>query len=89
MRYKENMQVTFQTQRMVAEQTANQTIIKARGEANRKLQQARANAKITEQTVKPIVTMDERKSSSEFRRESSTPLQEQTAMTAPAASGKP
>ena len=39
-RYKENMQVTFQTQRMVAEQQANQTVITARGEANKKLQQA-------------------------------------------------
>ena len=36
---------------MVAEQSANQTVIHARGEANRKLQQAQANAKITEQTV--------------------------------------
>ena len=51
-RYKENMQVTFQTQRMVAEQQANQTVITARGEANKKLQQANANAKITEQTVR-------------------------------------
>ena len=50
-RYKENMQVTFQTQRMVAEQSANQTVIAARGEANRKLQNAQANAKVTEQTV--------------------------------------
>jgi len=55
-RYKENMQVTFSTQRMVAEQTANQTVIAARGEANRKLQQARANAKITEQTVQAEMT---------------------------------
>ena len=51
MRYKDNMQVTFQTQRMVAEQSANQTIITARGEANRNLLRAQANAKITEQTV--------------------------------------
>ena len=51
MRYKDNMQVTFQTQRMVSEQSANQTIITARGEANRNLLRAQANAKITEQTV--------------------------------------
>ena len=55
-RYKDNMQVTFQTQRMVAEQSANQTVIVARGEANRKLQQATANARITEQTVQAEIT---------------------------------
>jgi len=55
-RYKENMQVTFQTQRMVATQSANQTVIKARGEASKKLQQATANAKITEQTVQAEMT---------------------------------
>ena len=55
-RYKENMLVTYQTQRMVAEQSANQTVIHARGEANKKLQQARANAKIIEQTVQAEMT---------------------------------
>jgi len=51
-RYLENMQVTFATQRMVAEQSANQTVIKAGGVVQQKLQQASANAAITEQTVK-------------------------------------
>lgn len=51
MRYKENMQVTFATQRMVAEQSANQTVIRAGGVANQKLQQAQANARMTQQTV--------------------------------------
>lgn len=50
-RYKENMQVTFATQRMVAEQSANQTVIRAGGIAAQKMQQARANAQMTEQTV--------------------------------------
>lgn len=52
MRYKENMQVTFATQRMVAEQSANQTVIRAGGIAAQTLQQARAGAQMTEQTVK-------------------------------------
>jgi len=51
-RYKENMQVTFSTQRMVAEQSANQTVIRAGGVAQQKLQQAQANAQMTEQTVR-------------------------------------
>ncbi|KOO22082.1 spfh domain band 7 family protein [Chrysochromulina tobinii] len=50
-RYKENMEVTFTTQRMVAQQEANMTVIAARGVANQKLQQANANAQMTEQTV--------------------------------------
>ena len=50
-RYKEGMEVTFATQRMVAEQVANQTVIEATGRANKITQQARANAKMTEQTV--------------------------------------
>jgi hypothetical protein len=50
-RYKENMQVTFATQRMIAEQSANQTVIRAGGIAAQKMQQARANAQMTEQTV--------------------------------------
>ena len=44
--------MTFSTQRMVARQEANQTVIAARGVANQKLQQARANAQMTEQTVR-------------------------------------
>jgi regulator of protease activity HflC (stomatin/prohibitin superfamily) len=50
-RYKENMQVTFETQAMVARQRKNQTIIEAAGLANRRTQQALANAKVTEQEV--------------------------------------
>ena len=50
-RYKENMQVTFATQRMVASQQANQTVIRAQGMAQQKLQQAQANARMTQQTV--------------------------------------
>jgi len=50
-RYKDNMQVTFQTQRMVSQQVKNQTVILARGQANQKHEQARANARMTEQTV--------------------------------------
>lgn len=51
MRYKDNMKVTFETQMMVAEQVKNQTVIIASGHANQKLQQAKANARMTEQTV--------------------------------------
>jgi len=51
MRYKENMQVTFATQRMVAQQSANQTVIAAGGRASQIMQQATANARMTEQTV--------------------------------------
>jgi hypothetical protein len=50
-RYKENMQVTFSTQTMVAQQSANQTVIRAGGYASQKLQRARANARMTQQTV--------------------------------------
>lgn len=50
-RYKDNMEVTFATQTMVAEQTKNQTVILAHGTSNQKLQQARANALMVEQTV--------------------------------------
>lgn len=52
LRFKENMQVTFATQRMVAEQSANQTVIKAGGVASQTMQRARANAQMTEQTVR-------------------------------------
>jgi len=51
LRYKEGMEVTFATDRMVAHQVANQTVIAARGEANRISQQASARAKMTQQTV--------------------------------------
>ncbi|KAL1512042.1 hypothetical protein AB1Y20_005316 [Prymnesium parvum] len=50
-RYMDNMQVTFQTQRMIAEQVKNQTVILARGQANQKREQALANARMVEQTV--------------------------------------
>ena len=43
--------MTFATQRMVAQQEANMTVIAARGVANQKLQQANANAQMTGQTV--------------------------------------
>lgn len=56
MRYKDNMEVTFEMQRMVSEQVANQTVILARGRANQKLQQAQANAQMTEQTVRAEMT---------------------------------
>jgi len=51
MRYRENMEVTFATNLMVSHQVANQTVIAARGRANRKLQEANARAKMTQQTV--------------------------------------
>ena len=50
-RYREGMEVTFATSRMVARQVANQTVIAAQGQANRKMQQARANAAMVVQTV--------------------------------------
>jgi len=50
-RYKDNMQVTFQTNLMVSEQEKNQTIIAAAGKANQRRQQAFANAQVTEQEV--------------------------------------
>ncbi len=43
--------MTFETQKMVAEQVANQTVILARGTANKIVQQAQANAQIVAQTV--------------------------------------
>lgn len=51
-RYKENMQVTFATQLMVAKQSANQTVIRSRGNASQIVQKATANARMTEQTVR-------------------------------------
>jgi len=56
MRYKEGMEVTFATNRMVAHQVANQTVIAARGSANRVLQQANARARMTQQTVNAEMT---------------------------------
>lgn len=56
MRYKDNMAVTFETQKMVSSQVANQTVILARGQAARKLQQAQANAAMTAQTVQAEMT---------------------------------
>jgi hypothetical protein len=50
-RFKENMQVTFETTLMVASQRKNQTIIEATGVANQRQQQALANAQVTEQQV--------------------------------------
>jgi regulator of protease activity HflC (stomatin/prohibitin superfamily) len=50
-RYKENMEVTFQTQVLVANQTRQQTVALARGTAQRRLLQAEATARVTEQTV--------------------------------------
>ena len=50
-RFKENMQVTFETNLMVASQRKNQTIIEATGVANQRQQQALANAQVTEQQV--------------------------------------
>jgi len=50
-RYKENMEVTFNTQILVANQTKLQTIALARGYADRRAQQAEAVATVTEQSV--------------------------------------
>merc|ERR1712118_290489 len=50
-RYKENMQVTFETLLMVAQQRKNQTVIEATGIANQRREQALANAQVTEQQV--------------------------------------
>ena len=49
--YKANMEVTFQTQALVANQTRQQTIATAIGTANQRAQQAAAKAAIVEQTV--------------------------------------
>jgi len=50
-RYKDNMQVTFQTDMMVSQQEKNQTIISATGQANQRQQEALANAQLTENEV--------------------------------------
>ena len=51
MRYQENMEVTFQTQVLIANQTKQQTIAIARGYANQRAEQAEANARVAEQSV--------------------------------------
>jgi len=50
-RYKENMQVTFETQLLVSNQTKQQTIALARGTALQRWQQAEATAFVIEQSV--------------------------------------
>lgn len=50
-RYLENMQVTFQQQVLVANQTKQQTIALARGRAGERIQQAEATARVIEQNV--------------------------------------
>lgn len=50
-RFLNNMEVTFTTQRMVATQVKNQTVITAMGKARQRREQAIANARVTEQTV--------------------------------------
>merc|ERR1711918_267767 len=50
-RYMENMQVTFASQILVANQTKQQTIALAKGTANQRLQQAEATAIVLEQSV--------------------------------------
>merc|ERR1711959_253878 len=50
-RYKDNMEVTFRTQVLEANQTRQQTIALAHGTANQKLLEAEANAMVTEQSV--------------------------------------
>merc|ERR1712146_760722 len=50
-RYKENMQVTFQQQLLVANQTKQQTIALAHGTAQQRFQQAEATAAVIEQSV--------------------------------------
>lgn len=50
-RYKENMKVTFEQQLLVANQTKLQTIALAKGQANRRQQEADALAAITRATV--------------------------------------
>lgn len=51
MQYKANMAVTFQTQLLVSNQTRQQTIALANGDANQRLQQADAAATVVEQSV--------------------------------------
>lgn len=50
-RYMENMQVTMATQVLVANQTKQQTIVLARGQASQRVQQAEATATVIEQSV--------------------------------------
>ena len=50
-RYKENMEVTFNTQIIIANQTKLQTIALSHGTAARRMEQARANVEVTRQTV--------------------------------------
>lgn len=50
-RYKDNMQVTFETLLMVARQRKNQTVIEATGVAHQRREQALGNAQVTEQQV--------------------------------------
>lgn len=50
-RFLENMEVTFQTQVLVANQTRRQTIALAQGIAAQRRQQAEATARVTEQSV--------------------------------------
>merc|ERR1711924_111400 len=50
-RYKDNMEVTFRTQVLEANQTRQQTVALAHGTANQKLLEAEANAMVTEQSV--------------------------------------
>eukprot|EP00965_Chrysotila_dentata_P212703 6187192-Pleurochrysis_carterae.AAC.2 len=51
MRYKDNMEVTFATDLMVAKQTLEQTVTLANGTAKARFQSAAANAQMTQQTV--------------------------------------
>lgn len=50
-RYADNMEVTFSTQKLIAQQTKQQTIALAKGYADQRLQQAEALATVTEQSV--------------------------------------
>ena len=50
-RYMANMQVTFQTELLIANQTRLQTVAMARGTASQRRQAAEANARVTEQSV--------------------------------------
>lgn len=51
MRYAENMEVTFATDLLIANETKQQTIAIARGYANQRGEQAEANARVAEQTI--------------------------------------
>ena len=51
MRYKDNMQVTFETQVMIAQQNKQVKTLAANGTANARLEIAQANAKMTGQTI--------------------------------------